>query len=404
MPRLAAVAGLCRVLVGMRLAMLVLSVGAEVQDRQRIWVLVAQAGAGVATALVLVNWREGTSLFGRPWYMVLDVTATVVTLGVTGTEGPFFSYTLGTAALVGALFGRRGAVLSSVALVAGYWAVLLHESGLSQLSFQELFGRPVLYPAFAVAGAALRRLLYREAEALNALHVAYAQVAAEHERARLARDLHDFLGKTLTGISLGATGLVMLIDRDPGLARKHAQELASAAEAATRDARKLVGELRTDRAEGSLADAVRATASEWERGTGLGATVDVDDCVRLSNLSRHELMGVLNEALRNVARHAEASGVQIAIRCSGPDAEMRVADDGRGIGCDTDDGQLQAVGKYGIVGMRERVLRVGGHFAIETRDGAGTTVVARVPVSGEDSAEPVGGGSGRRTNGHSRDR
>jgi signal transduction histidine kinase len=391
---------LCRVLIMVRLAALVLSIPAELQrEPWRPEVALAQVGVGLATVLVLMRWRDAKPWFSHPAYMTLDVAATVGMVGVTGTEGPFFSYTLGTAGLAGVVFGRRGAILASTTLVAGYWVVLLAEGAGSDPSFQTLVGRPALYPVFAIAGAALRNLLQREAEHIAALHAARAEVAAQHERARLSRELHDFLGKSLAGLSLGAAGLVTLIGRDKDLARVRAGEFAAATAAAARDARQLVRELRTDTTEGTLAEAVRRTVAECRERTGLRAELSVDDEVRVGDADRHELLCVLREALLNVARHARATTVSVALRRDADQVALVVRDDGRGMPA-ADVAALLARGSFGVAGMHERMVRVGGSLVIESTPDTGTTVTARLP-GGQPANTPAVGATSRRRGGDS---
>jgi len=399
---LTAVDDLCRVLIMVRLAALVLSIPAELQrDSWRPSVALAQLGAGLATVLVLMRWSDAKPWFSHPAYMTLDVAATVGMVGLTGTEGPFFSYTLGTAGLAGVVFGRRGAILASTTLVAGYWVVLLAEHADRDPSFQTLVGRPALYPVFAIAGAALRSLLEREAEHVAALHAARAEVAAQHERARLSRELHDFLGKSLAGLSLGAAGLVALIGRNPDLARVRAGEFAAATAAAARDARQLVRELRTDTTEGTLAEAVRRTVQECQRRTGLDAELSVAECVRVGEADRHELLCVLREALLNVARHASADAVHVALHPDGDEVELVVRDDGRGMPA-VDVTHLLACGSFGVAGMHERMVRIGGSLTIESTPGKGTTLTARLPGGQLTAARtPAVGATSRRRSGDS---
>jgi two-component system sensor histidine kinase UhpB len=98
----------------------------------------------------------------------------------------------------------------------------------------------------------------------------------------------------------------------------------------------------------------------------------IDDS-SLSVASRHNLLLVIKECLTNVQKHAQASAVEIKLAPNGPSAELMVKDNGRGFSLHDDcDG-------FGIKGMRERVLALGGTFDIQSSPGGGTRIFISVP-------------------------
>ena len=187
---------------------------------------------------------------------------------LTGTESPFFYYTLATALLGGLLYGWAGAALFSPMLVAVYYWVISVRSGVDEVasSFQTDLGQPALYLLVAAAGAGARGLLDRQAAAEAQLAAQERQMAAEAERSRLARDMHDSLAKTVSGIGFAALALSRQIERDPQGAADEARRLAEDARQATREAREIITGLRADEGDGAAAAADRAEG----RGRALG--------------------------------------------------------------------------------------------------------------------------------------
>jgi signal transduction histidine kinase len=250
------------------------------------------------------------------------------------------------------------------------------------LSFQTLLGLPLLYPILAAAGATLRGLLDRQARDAEALRAATEAAAAAEERARLAREMHDSLAKSLHGIALGASALVAWIQRDPAVGVERARDLADAASGASDEARRLLSDLRADRLDETFPSAVREIAGRWSQRTGIAVLVDVDDAVDLDPGVRYELACVLRETLTNVELHAGADRVDVRLATVAGQAELQVSDDGKGFAPPDDLVQLASDGHYGVVGMSERASRVDGRLTVVARPGHGTTVRVTAPRAG----------------------
>ncbi|HYZ00185.1 MAG TPA: histidine kinase, partial [Candidatus Binatia bacterium] len=201
------------------------------------------------------------------------------------------------------------------------------------------------------------------------------------ERARLAREMHDSLAKSLHGISLSASALVSWIQRDPDVGLERARELASAATGASEEARELLADLRADHLEEPFSQVVREIAAAWAERSGTRLEVRVDDAVDLDPGARYELACVLREALGNIERHAGAGNVGVRLVASDGQAALEVSDDGKGFAAPDDLAQLAAGGHYGVVGMSERACRVGGRLTVEARPGDGTTIRVTAPLA-----------------------
>jgi signal transduction histidine kinase len=383
----AAVAGLCRLVLDLRLLAIAFTVlGTAGGGHGSGWVTLALLLVMVTSYLPLRRWqRLGPELLRHPLYLGVDAALAVAILAVAGSSSPFFYFTVGTAILAGVLYGRSGAVLFSAVLMLGYLAVVAFETTTAAgpaLSFQTLLGLPLLYPILAAAGATLRGLLDRQARDAEALRAATEAAAAAEERARLAREMHDSLAKSLHGIALGASALVAWIQRDPRAGVERARELANAAAGASDEARRLLSDLRADRLDETFPEAVREIVGRWSERTGIDALVDVDDGVDLDPGVRYELACVLREALTNVELHAGAGHVDVRLATAAAQAELQVSDDGKGFAPPDDLAQLAGDGHYGVVGMSERASRVDGRLTVLARPGHGATVRVTAPLAG----------------------
>ncbi|WP_329558352.1 HAMP domain-containing sensor histidine kinase [Streptomyces uncialis] len=210
--------------------------------------------------------------------------------------------------------------------------------------------------------------------------------AQEDERQRIAQELHDEVGQTLTAVLLQ---LKRVADRTPGELREEVTLAQDATRGSLDEIRRIARRLRPGVLdELGLVSALRALAAEFPahdvrvrtRVTGFPAPGDDDPGAPPSLGHETELVvyRVAQEALTNVARHAHASHVTLELRRVSDRVELRVIDDGRGIG--------SAAEGAGVRGMRERALLIGAELVVGPRQGAtGTEVLLRV----HDEAEGI---------------
>ena len=206
--------------------------------------------------------------------------------------------------------------------------------------------------------------------------------AQEDERARVARDLHDEIGQSLTSVLL-ALRLVegALADTSPDIAeaRQRVGEVRELAVAALADVRRLAFDLRpTILDDLGLAVALEGLADDFAQRHGLTLETFVDGPAHLPRLPapvETVVYRVVQEALTNIARHAQAHGVSLVVRRSGSRLRAVLEDDGVGF-------DPAAVGQraLGLRGMSERAAVVGGSVEIASRPQAGTTVMLEVPL------------------------
>ena len=199
--------------------------------------------------------------------------------------------------------------------------------------------------------------------------------AQELERKRLARELHDETGQALTSILLGLKPLEQSASTDED--RAAVASLRELVVSTLQDVRRLAVELRpTALDDFGLATAVERLAGTFREHTGM--RVDFEAQLgenRLPTEVETTLYRIVQEALANIVKHADASHVSILLTRSDRSVAAVVEDDGRGF-----DGDATRDDVLGIVGMRERVGLVGGRLRVESTVGSGTTVAAEVPT------------------------
>jgi signal transduction histidine kinase len=352
--------------------------------------------AAFASFLPLRYWdRWAGPLSTRPVFLAADLMLNLTIYAYLGPASPFFLYTLGTPLLAGLLFRTTGAILLGFAMLAGYYVlVVLSGNGLSELrahearDIQALVVLPALYPLAAAGGAAVRGLLDRQAVTQLALAGAERRAAAGAERARVAREMHDSLGKTLYGIALAARGLSHRIEAEAPAAAAAARDLSASAQVAAEEARGLISDLRSDALYRPLGDALERYVREWSDRNGIAAQLQADGVDLPHPGTRYELFCIVREALENVERHAGATRVQVLLRDMAPDVVLSVIDDGIGIGGEGDARSLQTNGHYGLIGMAERGERIGATVRIAGQRGAGTTITVRLPAGDVRAPEP----------------
>ena len=326
--------------------------------------------AAITTAIPLRYWdRVGPTLVRHPGYLAAELVLSTLILLLTGVNSPFFYYTLGSALLGGLVYGWPGAALFSVMLIGVYaWVVSVRDDSAAS------FVLPAFYPLIAAAGAGLRGLLDRQAETES-------ELASQSERARLARDMHDSLAKTVSGMGFAALALARRIERDPAGAAEEARRLAEDARQATREAREIIIGLRSDAGEQlPLAAALQAEARRWSAGTGVQVALAVEEVGELNPVAERELEWILREALGNVERHARASKVTVRLRRLGGRAVLTVADDGAGFEVPDTLEDLARGHHFGVTGMRERAQLAGGDLSVESAPGEGCVLSVWLPA------------------------
>jgi signal transduction histidine kinase len=196
----------------------------------------------------------------------------------------------------------------------------------------------------------------------------------EQERRRLSRELHDETGQALTSILLGLKS----IEDAQGTERFSAAlaELREIVVATLQDVRRLAVELRPKALDDfGLVPALERLTSSFAEHTGIAAHLESRlPEARLPSEIETVLYRVVQEALTNVVKHAQAEHVSVILHSKPGRVAIVIEDDGRGFGAG---GEPDGIG---LLGMRERVGLVGGSLAVESSSGVGTTIVVEVPA------------------------
>src|SRR6187551_3702499 len=194
--------------------------------------------------------------------------------------------------------------------------------------------------------------------------------AQEEERARVARDLHDEVNQSLTGLLLR---LEAAREAAPPELEGELEETKSLANQAMRELLSLARQLRPTALDDlGLAAAVAGQVEQVARSGIVVELVEEGDFSDLDSDVQLVVYRVAQEALSNAARHSQAERIAVGLRRDDDGVELDVSDDGRGFAFEESERGL------GIAGMRERALLLGGDLTIESRPGRGTTVSLRV--------------------------
>ena len=198
--------------------------------------------------------------------------------------------------------------------------------------------------------------------------------AQELERKRLARELHDETGQALTSILLGLKPLERAVVDDQG--RAAIASLRELVVSTLQDVRRLAVELRPSALDDfGLGTALERLVETFREQTGIQVELETNIAGRLPTDVETALYRIVQEAFSNIVEHAGASRVSILVTTRDRSVAAVVEDDGRGF----DPATARADG-LGLVGMRERLALIGGRLRIESAAGAGTTLVAEVPL------------------------
>lgn len=205
---------------------------------------------------------------------------------------------------------------------------------------------------------------------------AHLESVREEEKARIAREVHDELGQMLTVLKLETSMCELAYaDLDPGLSDRlnSMKRLIAQLFQLVRD---VATALRPPILDAGIASAIEWQARRFEARTQIPCLVQVpDNLPALSDAKAIGLFRILQEALTNVMRHAQAHTVELTLALEGDELCLTVSDDG--VGFVAPEGKPTS---FGVVGMRERVLIMGGQLSLESEPGEGTTLCVCVPL------------------------
>lgn len=207
--------------------------------------------------------------------------------------------------------------------------------------------------------------------------VAHREQAREEERAHIAREVHDELGQQLTALRMDVT---MLKLRYPEVAPEfevHVRRMKEAIDTCIVSVRQVASSLRPAVLDMGVVASVDWLLKNFSERTGIATAFDAPaDELLLDDARATAVFRVLQESLTNIARHAQATRIDVGMRCDDKVLYVNVADDGRGF----DAKVVRDKRGFGLMGIRERVLVFGGQARFDTVIGQGTTVRLSIPL------------------------
>ncbi|MBD0268823.1 MAG: sensor histidine kinase [Cyanobacteria bacterium Co-bin8] len=201
--------------------------------------------------------------------------------------------------------------------------------------------------------------------------------ATLQERNRIAREIHDALGHTLTAQSIQLENAQLFLPTDAGKTAAFLQEAQRLGARALQEVRRSVSMLRADPLRGqSLEDAIASSLKEFQQTTGIAPAYTLALTRPLPAEFRAAFYRILQESLTNIYRHSQADQVSIQLLEQGEIVQLQINDNGQGF-----DPEGNSTG-FGLQGMRERTLALGGQFQLFSQPGQGCQITVRLPLPG----------------------
>jgi signal transduction histidine kinase len=319
-----------------------------------------------------VAWFKATDVFGLAgaWQLVVVLFLPLVLIGWQYDFHMVLRFAVGTALLDAGLtilaigWGNRAGIHSFLSII---------------------FVRTVLY---IVVGYMITRLMMAQRQQRQALAQANAQLthyattleqlSTSRERNRLARELHDTLAHTLSGVTVQLEAVRASLDSDPATAQTLLDQSLTTTRTGLTETRRALQALRASPLDDlGLALAVRNLAESL--ATRISLTLDLRVPAHLDDLSlaiEQCVYRVAQEALANVDRHANASHLTVQLDKENQHLTLTIADDGCGFSLN----EISADQQFGLKGMKERAEMIGGNFEVESQPGEGTTIRLTVPT------------------------
>lgn len=273
------------------------------------------------------------------------------------------------------LFGFPIQILRAVAASAAAFFVIRFLRAFQVETEQKIAGLQAARLKESQQREALRGELFRRVVA-----------AQEAERQRIARDLHDETGQGLTAIGLGLRGLESRLSQNPENAAATLDQLQALTAESLKELQRLIADLRPSHLDDlGLSAALRWYAGKIEERSSLrvkvsivGSEPEVEDTAKIATFR------IIQEALNNVVRHAEARNAGISLGFEATGMHVTIRDDGCGFDLERLD-RMQSSSRppLGLAGMRERAALLGGAVSIQSTPGAGTLIEAFVPYHNE---------------------
>ena len=218
--------------------------------------------------------------------------------------------------------------------------------------------------------------LHQRMQMLRALS-ARSEEIRENERARIAREVHDELGQTLTVLKMDLAWLKKNWGAPSSKIENRVRDMDETLDSLVQKVRQISSELRPPLLDLGLVPAVEWQLEEFQKRAGIRTRVRIQPAeVDVSRKVAMAVFRVIQEALTNIARHAFANQVHFSMHLRRGELKLLVADNGRGITRE----QIESLSSFGLTGMRERIHHIGGLLEIGQITTGGTRVSVRLPI------------------------
>jgi len=321
-------------------------------------------------------WRQGPST-----YILLggDALVGLVILLITGgLDSPYLLYSLAPIMSTALLFPERLALLVTTTFSTGLTIAHLTpawwDSDYTWLFEQNYFLWLILYVS---AGFVISTIVYRTN--LNIRQVIESEAVLE-ERRRIRREIHDGLGQTLTYLSLKAESVSAYIDRgNMAQAKGVAEEITSLATELYQEVRESINQLNLDPF--PLSTVLEDYVAEFTQRTGIAGKFEGPTApVQLSPSLEFQLVRIVQEALTNVRKHANATRAWVSLQHGSDKVEVSIRDNGQGLN-EPFENDGRGEGHHGMKSMQERAEAIGGTMSVASYAGQGTVIRVGVPLS-----------------------
>jgi signal transduction histidine kinase len=204
----------------------------------------------------------------------------------------------------------------------------------------------------------------------------HLQNIREEEKTRIAREVHDELGQSLTALKMDLVCLKDELPQGQSELEERVQSMSGLIDSTITSVQRISSELRPQILDVmGLCEAIAWQAKEYQKRTNLQFDLHCEH-IPLNKELTTDLFRIFQETLTNVVRHAQADRVRVSFHQQGGRLTMEIADNGKGMNPEkTDDSQ-----SLGLIGIRERVLFLGGDVAFLSAPGEGTKVVVNIPL------------------------
>jgi signal transduction histidine kinase len=200
----------------------------------------------------------------------------------------------------------------------------------------------------------------------------------------MAREVHDELGQVLTALRMNLSLVKMRFGALDADLVPQIESIKALADRALAGVRNVATHLRPSVLDLGLVPAIEWLCQEFVRNTGVDCTFLVPDLtLTLDEARAVVLWRIVQESLTNISRYAQATTVSVCLMQRGPDLWLQVRDDGSGFDVDV----VSRKQSFGLLGMRERVLVLGGQLAIHSRPGKGTRIEVCIPQNAVDALD-----------------